>query len=134
MSMNSFDARDWLTVGDDRYQIFRLDKIAGSGRLPYSLKVLLENLLRNEDGVLITAEQVSALAAWDPEAEHGTEIGFTPARVLLQRVGRAHRRTGPAAPRFQEVLRQVSGPHSVRYRRHTAWGGDSAAVLQRLVV
>jgi aconitate hydratase len=84
MSMNSFDARDWLTVGDDRYQIFRLDKIAGSGRLPYSLKVLLENLLRNEDGVLITAEQVSALAAWDPEAEHGTEIGFTPARVLLQ--------------------------------------------------
>ena len=81
---NSFDARDSLTVGDDSYEIFRLDAVEGSARLPYSLKVLLENLLRNEDGTLVTADQVRAVAARDPKAEHGAEIQYTPARVLLQ--------------------------------------------------
>jgi aconitate hydratase len=81
---NSFGARDSLVAGDASYEIFRLDAIPGSERLPYSLKVLLENLLRNEDGVLVTAEQVQAVAGWDPEAAHGAEIQYTPARVLLQ--------------------------------------------------
>ena len=81
---NSFDAHDVLTVGDRQYQIYRLDRVPGSGRLPYSLKILLENLLRNEDGVAVTADQVRALAGWNA-AEVGTaEIQFTPARVLLQ--------------------------------------------------
>ncbi len=81
---NSFGARDSLIVGENRYEIFRLDRVEGSGRLPYSLKVLLENLLRNEDGTLVTAEQVRAVAEWDPTAAHGSEIQYTPARVLLQ--------------------------------------------------
>ncbi|MEO6504397.1 MAG: aconitate hydratase [Terrimesophilobacter sp.] len=81
---NSFGARDTLTVGTKSYEIFRLDKVPGSERLPYSLKVLLENLLRNEDGVLVTADQVRAVAGWDPTADHGAEIQYTPARVLLQ--------------------------------------------------
>jgi aconitate hydratase len=81
---NSFGARDRLQVGDDSYSIFRLDRVEGAARLPYSLKVLLENLLRNEDGVTVTADQVHAVAAWDPAAEHGNEVQYTPARVLLQ--------------------------------------------------
>ncbi|MEO7979990.1 MAG: aconitate hydratase [Sporichthyaceae bacterium] len=84
MTTNSFGARGALTVGDTTYDVFRLDRIDGSARLPFSLKVLLENLLRNEDGILVTAEQVISLNAWKPEAEHGAEIQFTPARVLLQ--------------------------------------------------
>ncbi|MEO6942823.1 MAG: hypothetical protein ABI238_01825, partial [Terrimesophilobacter sp.] len=82
--MNSFGARADLTVGDKTYEIHRLDVIAGVKRLPYSLKVLLENLLRNEDGTLVTADQVRAVAEWDPAADHGAEIQYTPARVLLQ--------------------------------------------------
>ena len=81
---NSFDARDWLDVDGSRYEIFRLDRVDGSARLPYSLKVLLENVLRNEDGTIVTADQVRAIGAWDPGAEHGAEIQYTPARVLLQ--------------------------------------------------
>jgi len=81
---SSFGARDRLTVGERSYEIFRLDRVEGSARLPYSLKVLLENLLRHEDGTLFTAEQVHALAGWDPVGQHASEIGFTPARVLLQ--------------------------------------------------
>ena len=84
MTANSFDAHDRLRVGDATYEVFRLDRVSGSGRLPYSLKVLLENLLRNEDGKLVTAEQVSALGGWDPTAEANPEIQFTPARVLMQ--------------------------------------------------
>ena len=84
MKANSFDAHDRLRVGDAAYEVFRLDRVDGSGRLPYSLKVLLENLLRNEDGKLVSAEQVSALGAWDPTAETSPEIQFTPARVLMQ--------------------------------------------------
>ncbi|HWB66552.1 MAG TPA: aconitate hydratase AcnA [Mycobacteriales bacterium] len=81
---NSFDARASLTVGDRDVTIYRLDAVEGSERLPYSLKVLLENLLRNEDGHHVTADQVRALAGWDPDAEPDTEIQFTPARVIMQ--------------------------------------------------
>jgi aconitate hydratase len=73
-----------LTVSGTSYRIYRLDQVPGSGRLPYSLKVLLENLLRNEDGRLVTPEQVDAVAGWDPAAAHGREVAYTPARVLMQ--------------------------------------------------
>jgi len=82
--LDSFGTKDQLAVDDTSYQIRRLDRIDGSARLPYSLKVLLEDLLRNEDGHLVTDEQISAMAAWDPKAEHGREIAYTPARVLMQ--------------------------------------------------
>ncbi len=82
--MNSFGARANLDVGGKSYEIYRMDAIPGYKRLPYSLKVLLENLLRNEDGTLVTKEQVQAVADWDPAASHGAEIQYTPARVLLQ--------------------------------------------------
>jgi len=81
---NTFGARATLAVGDKNVTIYRLDKVPGSERLPYSLKVLLENLLRNEDGHHVTADQVRALAGWDPKAEPDTEIQFTPARVIMQ--------------------------------------------------
>jgi aconitate hydratase len=81
---NSFGTRDQVTIGGTKYLIHRLDRIPGSDRLPYSLKVLLENLARCEDGTQVTAEQVSALAEWDPAEQHPREIQYTPARVLLQ--------------------------------------------------
>jgi aconitate hydratase len=83
-SSNSFDARSTLRVGDTDITIYRLDAVEGSDRLPFSLKVLLENLLRNEDGHNVTADQVRALAGWDPDAEPDTEIQFSPARVVMQ--------------------------------------------------
>ncbi|HHU10096.1 MAG TPA: aconitate hydratase [Intrasporangiaceae bacterium] len=83
-SSNSFDAKDTLTVGEKSYEIYRLDKVEGSETLPYSLKVLLENLLRTEDGANITADHIRALGAWDENAEPDTEIQFTPARVVMQ--------------------------------------------------
>ncbi|MFJ8751662.1 aconitate hydratase AcnA [Streptomyces sp. NPDC102441] len=84
MSANSFDARSTLQVGDESYEIFRLDKVEGSARLPYSLKVLLENLLRTEDGANITADHIRALGGWEPHAQPSREIQFTPARVIMQ--------------------------------------------------
>ena len=84
MSVNSFGAQSTLTVGDDSYEIFRLDAVEGAGALPYCLKILLENLLRTEDGANITADDIRALAGWDAEAEPSKEIQFTPARVILQ--------------------------------------------------
>jgi aconitate hydratase len=81
---DSFGARGRLDVGDERYEIFRLGAVEGAQQLPYGLKVLLENLLRTEDGVNITAEHVRALAGWDPAAAPSVEIQFTPARVLMQ--------------------------------------------------
>ncbi|HEY9468413.1 MAG TPA: aconitate hydratase [Propionibacteriaceae bacterium] len=84
MSVNSFDARATLQVGEESYQIFRLDAVEGSDSLPYSLKILLENLLRTEDGANITAEDIRALVGWDPNAEPSEEIQFTPARVIMQ--------------------------------------------------
>ncbi|MFL6053371.1 MAG: aconitase family protein, partial [Actinoallomurus sp.] len=82
--MNSFGSRQTLRVGDASYEIFRLDAVEGSARLPYSLKVLLENLLRTEDGANVTGEHIRALAAWDPNAQPNQEIQFTPARVIMQ--------------------------------------------------
>ncbi|MGW0572910.1 MULTISPECIES: aconitate hydratase AcnA [Streptomyces] len=84
MSANSFDARSTLSVGDESYEIFRLDKVEGSARLPYSLKVLLENLLRTEDGANITADHIRAVGGWDSQAQPSQEIQFTPARVIMQ--------------------------------------------------
>ena len=84
MTANSFGSRAALKVADEQYEIYRLDAVDGSDSLPFSLKILLENLLRNEDGANVTADHVRALAHWDPRAEPGTEIQFTPARVILQ--------------------------------------------------
>ena len=84
MSINSFSARDTLNVGGTDYEIFRVDKVAGYEKLPFSLKVLLENLLRTEDGANVTQSQIEALGSWDPAAEPDTEIQFTPARVVMQ--------------------------------------------------
>ena len=83
-SKNSFGSRATLTVGDDRLDYFRLDAVDGYERLPFSLKVLLENLLRTEDGKNVTAEQINAIGNWDPTAEPDTEIQFSPARVVMQ--------------------------------------------------
>ena len=84
VSKNSFNAKSTLEVGSKKYEIFDLTKVEGSNSLPFSLKILLENLLRTEDGANITAAQISALAHWKPEAEPDTEIQFTPARVIMQ--------------------------------------------------
>ncbi|WP_067899984.1 aconitate hydratase [Nocardia vaccinii] len=84
MSGNSFGARDGWTVDDREFTIYRLDRVPTAHRLPYSLKVLLENLMRCEDGHSVTAEQVRALAAWEPAQTSTAEIAFTPARVLMQ--------------------------------------------------
>ncbi|MHA7651984.1 aconitate hydratase [Mycobacterium sp. ML4] len=83
-SKNSFGARDTLKVGDNSYEIYRLDAVAGTKKLPYSLKVLAENLLRNEDGANITKDHIEAIANWDPQAEPSIEIQYTPARVVMQ--------------------------------------------------
>ncbi|MEV1246003.1 aconitate hydratase AcnA [Nonomuraea sp. NPDC050022] len=84
MSANSFGSRDTLRVGDASYEIFRLDAVEGAARLPFSLKILLENLLRTEDGANITADHIRALGGWDPKAAPSVEIQFTPARVIMQ--------------------------------------------------
>jgi aconitate hydratase len=84
MSVNSFGAKATLPVGEESYEIFRLDAVEGSEKLPYSLKILLENLLRTEDGANITADHIRGLAGWDPTAEPSHEIQFTPARVIMQ--------------------------------------------------
>ena len=84
MTANSFGSQAALQVAGEEYQIFRLDAVEGSDTLPFSLKILLENLLRNEDGANITESHVNALAQWDPSKEPDTEIQFTPARVILQ--------------------------------------------------
>ncbi|MDM4763203.1 aconitate hydratase AcnA [Galbitalea sp. SE-J8] len=83
-AVNSFGAKDTLTVGSTDYEIFRIDTVPGYEKLPFSLKVLLENLLRTEDGANVTKAQIEALGAWVPEAEPDTEIQFTPARVVMQ--------------------------------------------------
>ncbi|MCV7077995.1 aconitate hydratase [Mycobacterium szulgai] len=83
-SENSFGARDTLKVGDKSYEIYRLDAVPNTEKLPYSLKVLAENLLRNEDGSNITKDHIEAIANWDPNAEPSIEIQYTPARVVMQ--------------------------------------------------
>ncbi|WP_068253019.1 aconitate hydratase [Janibacter corallicola] len=83
-SANTFNAKGELTVGEQSYEIYRVDAVEGSKTLPYSLKVLLENLLRTEDGKNVTAEHVNALGGWDENADPSVEIQFTPARVIMQ--------------------------------------------------
>jgi aconitate hydratase len=83
-SVNSFDARATLTVGASSFDYFRIAAVEGSERLPFSLKILLENLLRTEDGSVVTAEQIRAVAGWDPAAQPDTEIQFSPSRVVMQ--------------------------------------------------
>jgi aconitate hydratase len=87
MSSDSFGARSTLEVGGRAYEVFRLDALADRfdvSRLPYSIKVLLENVLRLEDGRSVSAADVEAIAGWDPAAEPSAEIPFQPARVLMQ--------------------------------------------------
>ena len=84
---NSFDTRDTLTVGDTEYEIYSVKRLEGAypvDRLPFAHKILLENLLRHEDGINVTRDDIEALAGWDPAAEPSQEIAFTPARVLMQ--------------------------------------------------
>ncbi|PWR14372.1 aconitate hydratase [Micromonospora sicca] len=83
-SLDTFGAKTQLRVGDASYEIFKVDKVEGHDRLPYSLKILLENLLRTEDGANITADHIRELGGWDPTAAPSVEIQFTPARVLMQ--------------------------------------------------
>src|SRR6201996_8396150 len=107
MTANSFGSRAALDVAGTQYEIYRLDAVEGSGSLPYSLKVLLENLLRNEDGANITADHIRALANWDPAAEPDTEIQFTPARVILQALTGVSAVVDLAAMR--EAMRDLGG-------------------------
>ncbi|MGW9626517.1 aconitate hydratase [Microbacterium sp. NPDC055521] len=83
-TVNSFGAKSTLTVGSTDYEIFRIDTVPGNEKLPFALKVLLENQLRTEDGANVTKAQIEALGSWDPAAEPDTEIQFTPARVVMQ--------------------------------------------------
>ena len=84
MSKNSFQAKRTFSSAGRTLEIFDITGLSGAGDLPFSLKILLENLLRHEDGANITAEQIKALANWDPSVEPDTEIQFTPARVIMQ--------------------------------------------------
>ncbi|GGF29267.1 aconitate hydratase [Microbacterium sorbitolivorans] len=83
-TVNSFGAQSTLSVGGTDYEIYRIDAVEGYEKLPFSLKVLLENQLRTEDGANVTSEQITALGQWDANAEPNTEIQFTPARVVMQ--------------------------------------------------
>ncbi len=83
-SLNSFNAKSELSVAGETFTIFRLDALPGSERLPFTHKVLLENLLRTEDGANVTAAQIQTLANWDAQAQPSDEIQFTPARVIMQ--------------------------------------------------
>ncbi len=81
---NSFGAESELKVQNNTYQIFRLDALENTDRLPFSIKILLENLLRHEDSLTVTADDIRAVAEWDPQAEPNKEIQYRPARVLMQ--------------------------------------------------
>ncbi len=82
--VNSFGSKSTLTVGEKTYEVYRIDAVPGFDKLPFSLKVLLENLLRTEDGANVTESQIKALGSWVPSADPDTEIQFTPARVVMQ--------------------------------------------------
>src|SRR5918997_2103527 len=87
MAENSFDARSELQVGDRTFEIFRLDALQSKfdvARLPFSLKILLENLLRTEGNGAVGKEDIEALATWDAKNEPSSEIAFSPARVIMQ--------------------------------------------------
>src|SRR5215208_6989485 len=101
-SVDSFGAKASLEVDGTEYQIYRLDAVTGDGldvaSLPFSLKVLLENLLRTEDGQNITEDDIRALAGWDADAEPDKEIQFTPSRVIMQELGGDPSKINPLAP------------------------------------
>src|ERR1700758_3126229 len=88
MSVNSFKSRSTFRVGNKEYEIYRLDALDKQGistkHLPYSLRILLENLLRTEDGRNVTKDEIRALASWNSKSKPDKEIAFTPSRVLLQ--------------------------------------------------
>ncbi|MEA5116245.1 MAG: hypothetical protein VB036_01360, partial [Propionicimonas sp.] len=84
MGIDSYQSRADLKVGDTTYEIYRIDAVEGSDTLPFSLKVLLENLRRTEDGANVTAEHIAALGQWNPADQPNREIQFTPARVIMQ--------------------------------------------------
>src|SRR5262245_10736649 len=84
MASNSFGARAQLRAEGREYEILRLDAAPNTARLPYSLKVLLENMLRHEDGITVNPGDIEALAGWDPDAQPSKEIAFAPARILMQ--------------------------------------------------
>ena len=84
MSLDTFGTRESLNHNGKNFEIFNIQRIAGSGDLPFSLKILLENLVRTEDGANVTSAQIRALADWNPAADPDTEIQFTPARVIMQ--------------------------------------------------
>jgi aconitate hydratase len=110
---NSFDARSSLSVGDRSYDIFRLDALQSRydiARLPFSLKILLENLLRNEDGEQIRAQDIEALASWNATEEPSREIAFTPARVIMQDFTGVPAVVDLAAMR--DAMREVGGEES----------------------
>ena len=116
MTANSFGSLATLRAGGTEYQIHRLDAVDGSASLPFSLKILLENLLRTEDGRNVTAEHVTALAQWDPPAEPSTEIQFTPARVIMQDL------TGvPAVVDLATMREAMRRSGRRRRRRSTRW-------------
>ena len=128
-TVDSFGAKSTLTVGSTDYEIFRIDAVAGYEKLPFSLKVLLENLLRTEDGANVTKAQIEALGSWDAAAEPDTEIQFTPARVVMQdftgvpvhRRPRHHARGRRSARRRPEedqpALAGRDGHRPLRHRR-----------------
>jgi aconitate hydratase len=115
-NMNSFSARSTLTAGNRQYEIFRLDALSGAGydlsRFPFSLKIWLENLLRTEDGQVVTADHIRRLAGWQPDARAEIEIPFTPARVLLQDLTGVPCIADLAAMR-QEVARLGGDPNQI---------------------
>src|SRR5215469_10841874 len=112
MTGNSFGSRGSLDVAGTSYQIHRLDAVQGAADLPFSLKVLLENVLRTEDGTNVTADHVRALAQWDPTAQPDTEIPFSPARVIMQDL------TGVPAVVDLAAMREAMG----------ALGGDASKI------
>jgi aconitate hydratase len=105
--MDSHGSRSTLTVGGRAFDIHRIDAVPGAERLPYSLRVLLENVLRNEDGRSVLPGHAEAIAGWDPQARPEHEIGFTPARVLLQDFTGVPAVVDLAAMR--EAMRQLGG-------------------------
>ncbi len=118
-SANSFEARDTLEVGDQSYQIYRLDAVPNTEKLPYSLKVLAENLLRNEDGANITKDHIEAIANWDPKAEPSIEIQYTPGPRRDAGLHRCavHRRPGHHARGHRRPRRQRGQGQPARARR-----------------
>src|SRR5215208_4755874 len=118
-SVDSFGAKGALEVNGQSYEIFRLAGIEGADTLPYSLKVLLENLLRTEDGANITAEHITKLGTWDQNAAPDTEIQFTPARVIMQdfTVSRVSSTWPPCVRRSQSSA--ATRPRSTPWRRRS---------------